>query len=138
MGLASLGPEHSGSGRGFISGTGAPLVPKHSGIHCRLSTNSNRMLPIIPIFGRLNGSIFPEDQHQAGGKETGQTNHIERFNGTLRQRISRLVRSTLSFSKKLDNHMGAIGYFIHAYNRHYQKLTWIPETKRDYIEFISH
>jgi len=34
----------------------------------------------------------------------------------FRQRISRLVRSSLSFSKKLDNHVGAIWYFIHNYN----------------------
>jgi IS1 family transposase/transposase-like protein len=60
--------------------------------------------------------IFPEDRHHAVGKESGQTNHIERFNCTLRQRISRLVRSTLSFSKKLENHIGAIWYFIHHYN----------------------
>ncbi|HLP87031.1 MAG TPA: IS1 family transposase, partial [Nostocaceae cyanobacterium] len=33
-----------------------------------------------------------------------------------RQRISRLVRSALSFSKKLENHIGAIWYFIHHYN----------------------
>jgi insertion element IS1 protein InsB len=43
-------------------------------------------------------------------------NHIERFNCTLRQRVSRLVRKALSFSKKLDNHIGAIWYFIHHYN----------------------
>jgi IS1 family transposase len=35
------------------------------------------------------------------GKETGLTAYIERLNNTLRQRISRLVRKTLSFSKKL-------------------------------------
>jgi len=34
----------------------------------------------------------------------------------MRQRISRLARKTLSFSKKLSNHMGAIWYFIHSYN----------------------
>jgi IS1 family transposase len=45
-----------------------------------------------------------------------QTNHIERFNNTLRQRVSRLVRSALSFSKKLSNHIGAIKYFICNYN----------------------
>jgi IS1 family transposase len=32
---------------------------------------------------------------------------IERFNNTLRQRVSRLVIETLSFSKKLENHIGA-------------------------------
>ncbi|MDM8569702.1 IS1 family transposase, partial [Thiotrichales bacterium HSG1] len=47
---------------------------------------------------------------------TGLTNRIERFNCTMRQRISRLVRKTLSFSKKLSNHVGAIWYFIHHYN----------------------
>jgi IS1 family transposase len=61
-------------------------------------------------------SIFPETRHHAVGKESGQTNHIERFNCTLRQRVSRLVRKTLSFSKKLGNHIGAIWYFIHHYN----------------------
>lgn len=60
--------------------------------------------------------VFPEERHIAVGKETGKTNHIERFNNTLRQRISRLVRKTLSFSKKLENHVGAIWYFIHYYN----------------------
>ena len=60
---------------------------------------------------------FPKDQLTQCGKEEGQTNHIERLNNTLRQRISRLVRKTLSFSKKLVNHIGAIYDFIHDYNR---------------------
>jgi hypothetical protein len=41
-----------------------------------------------------------------------KTNHTERFNNTLRQRVSRLVRHTLAFSKKLANHIGAIRYCI--------------------------
>jgi insertion element IS1 protein InsB len=45
-----------------------------------------------------------------------QLNHIERFNNTLRQRVSRLVREGLSFSKKLANHIGAIKLFICHYN----------------------
>jgi IS1 family transposase len=61
-------------------------------------------------------SVFPEARHHAVGKESGKTNHIERFNNTLRQRVSRLVRKSLSFSKKLENHIGAIWYFIHHYN----------------------
>jgi insertion element IS1 protein InsB len=60
--------------------------------------------------------VIPPQQHQSVGKDSGQTNHIERFNCTLRQRVSRLVRKTLSFSKKLENHIGAIWYFIHHYN----------------------
>ena len=41
-----------------------------------------------------------------------KTNHIERFNNTLRQRVSRLVREALSFSKKLVNHSGSMKLFI--------------------------
>jgi len=37
----------------------------------------------------------------------------------LRQRVSRLVRATLSFSKKLANHIGAIKYFICARRESY-------------------
>lgn len=59
---------------------------------------------------------LPSKRHRAVGKETGLTNYIERFNCTIRQRVSRLVRKTLSFSKKLDNHISAIGNFIHYYN----------------------
>jgi insertion element IS1 protein InsB len=44
-----------------------------------------------------------------------KTNRIERFNNTLHPRVSRLVRSALSFSKKLDNHIGAIKMFIYHY-----------------------
>ena len=60
--------------------------------------------------------VFPSQRHQAVGKESGLTSLIERFNNTMRQRISRLVRKALSFSKKLENHIGAIWYFIHHYN----------------------
>ena len=60
--------------------------------------------------------VFPKKRHHAVGKETGKTNHIERFNLTMRQRISRLVRKTLSFSKKMENHIGAIWNFVHHYN----------------------
>lgn len=66
--------------------------------------------------------IFPDPRHRAVGKESGQTNHIERFNCTLRQRISRLVRKSLSFSKKLENHIGAIWYFVHHYNELIRKI----------------
>ena len=60
--------------------------------------------------------VLPSNRHQAVGKETGKTSYIERFNCTLRQRVSRLVRKTLSFSKKTENHIGAIWNFIHHYN----------------------
>ena len=61
-------------------------------------------------------AVLPTKRHQPVGKESGLTSYIERLNNTLRQRISRLVRKTLSFSKKLENHKGAIWNFIHDYN----------------------
>ena len=61
--------------------------------------------------------VLPPERHVACGKESGLTSGVERFNCTLRQRVSRLVRKTLSFSKKLENHIGAIKYFICHYNR---------------------
>jgi insertion element IS1 protein InsB len=60
--------------------------------------------------------VIPAAQHRAITKHARKTNHIERFNNTLRQRVSRLVRETLSFSKKLAHHIGAIKYFICHYN----------------------
>lgn len=60
--------------------------------------------------------IFPAARHRPVDKGSGCTSLIERLNNTLRQRISRLVRKTLSFSKKLENHIGAIWLFVHHYN----------------------
>ncbi|MEM1370122.1 MAG: IS1 family transposase, partial [Cyanobacteria bacterium P01_H01_bin.15] len=61
-------------------------------------------------------AVFPSKRHQPVGKETGKTGLIERFNCTVRQRVSQLVRKTLSFSKKIENHVGAIWLFVHHYN----------------------
>jgi len=68
-------------------------------------------------FWAAYNEIFPANRHHSVGKESGKTIHIERFNLTLRQRVSRLVRKTLFFSKKLENHIGAVWNFIHHYNR---------------------
>ncbi|MBE9136686.1 hypothetical protein IQ254_05630 [Nodosilinea sp. LEGE 07088] len=60
--------------------------------------------------------VMPGKRHVAVDKDSGLTSDIERLNNTLRPRISRLVRKTLSFSKKLEHHIGAIWMFIHDYN----------------------
>jgi len=52
--------------------------------------------------------VIPAVQHKAISKVARKTNHSERCNNTLRQRVSRLVREALSFSKKLANHIGVI------------------------------
>ena len=61
-------------------------------------------------------AVIPEEQHTAGGKETGETAHVERWNNTLRQRLARFVRQTLSFSKSLIMHTACLSLFLHRYN----------------------
>jgi IS1 family transposase len=70
--------------------------------------------------------VIPAERHKAITKKARKTNHIERFNNTLRQRLSRVVRETLSFSKKLAHHIGAIKYFICAYNLTRATATALP------------
>lgn len=60
--------------------------------------------------------VFPQDTHQAVGKESGQTAHVERWNNTLRQRLARFVRKTLSFSKSERVHDLVLRFFIIHYN----------------------
>jgi IS1 family transposase len=59
------------------------------------------VLFVILIFENLDEEVLPFKRHRPVDKESGKTSHIERLNNTLRQRISRLVRKTLSLSKKL-------------------------------------
>jgi IS1 family transposase len=56
--------------------------------------------------------VRPPVQHKTISKRARQTNHLERFNNTLRQRMSHLVRETLSLSKNLANHLRALKSFI--------------------------
>jgi len=60
--------------------------------------------------------VVPEDQLIQVGKETGETVHIERWNCTLRQRLARFVRETLSFSKSILMHSICLDLFLHRYN----------------------
>ena len=65
---------------------------------------------------------IPSRQHTACAKQSGQVSLIERFNCTLRQRVSRLVRKSLSFSKSDWFHEEAIKYFIAHYNLECRRL----------------
>ena len=56
--------------------------------------------------------VFPAETHQSVGKETGETAHMERWNNTLRQRVGRYVRQTLSFSKSDESHEMVTNWFI--------------------------
>jgi insertion element IS1 protein InsB len=76
--------------------------------HC--ATFSDFWKAYQQVFGTLGSD------HQAVGKETGHTAHVERWNNTLRQRLARFVRKTLSFSKSDEFHEIALKLFIHHYN----------------------
>jgi len=67
-------------------------------------------------FWRAYQAVIPEAQHSAVGKETGETAHVERWNNTLRQRLARFVRNTLSFSKSWAMHEVCLRLFLHRYN----------------------
>ena len=97
----------------------------HVGDRCRRS--AQRLWAKIPEAYRQHATFYtdqyvmyegviPVAQHRAITKPARRTNHLERFNNTRRQCVSRLVREALSFSKKLANHIGAIKLFIFHYN----------------------
>jgi insertion element IS1 protein InsB len=101
------------------------VIAFHVGDRSRRS--AKRLWAKIPVAYRQHATFYtdqyvvyegviPAAQHKAISKLARKTNHIERFNNTLRQRVSRLVREALSFSKKLAHHIGAIKLFICHYN----------------------
>jgi IS1 family transposase len=62
--------------------------------------------------------VFEGDPtHEQVPKESGKLAHVERFFGTVRQRLARYVRKTLSFSKSERMHHLTAKLFIEAYNR---------------------
>jgi insertion element IS1 protein InsB len=61
--------------------------------------------------------VFPAASHHYVGKETGETAHLERWNKTLRQRMGRSARQTLSFSKSDAFHETFTKWFIIEYKR---------------------
>lgn len=58
-----------------------------------------RMALSYTDFWEVYAAVFPTTRHLVVGKETGKTNHIERVNNPLRQRVSRLV-GRLCLSRK--------------------------------------
>jgi len=65
-------------------------------------------------FWHTYSSTFPGNT--AVGKETGETAHVERINGTLRHCLKRLTRKTLAFSKSKTHLQDALEIFFHHYN----------------------
>ena len=60
---------------------------------------------------------LPLTHHKISVKGSGQTHSIEKFNFTLRQRISPLVRKTLSFAENLRNLRARVLNFINHYTQ---------------------
>jgi IS1 family transposase len=67
-------------------------------------------------FWKAYQAVIPEGQLTQVGKETGETAHVERWNWTLRQRLSRFVRETLSFSQSIRVHSICFDLFLHRSN----------------------
>ncbi len=60
--------------------------------------------------------VIPEEHREAVSKESGELAHVERWNNTLRQRLARFVRKTLSFSKSDEMHEACLKLFLHRHN----------------------
>ena len=125
--MASFVPKKANKSWIWIAmdATSRQVIAFHAGDRSRRS--AKRLWAKIPEAYRQHATFYtdqyvvyegviPAAQHRAISKLARKTNHVERFNNTLRQRVSRLVREALSFSKKLVNHIGAIKMFICHYN----------------------
>ncbi len=60
---------------------------------------------IYTDFWEAYAGVLPSERHRPVAENSGKTSYTERFNNTVRQRISRSVRKTLSFSEKPENHI---------------------------------
>ena len=67
-------------------------------------------------FWEADQLVIPSEPQTAAGKDSGLTAHVERWNITLRQRLGRFVRKTLSFSKSEEMHEICLRLFLHHYN----------------------
>ncbi|MBK8815389.1 MAG: hypothetical protein IPN42_07745 [Methylococcaceae bacterium] len=68
-------------------------------------------IPRLPHLQRLPEGLRQRvfcSQPPGVGKETRETAHMQRWNNSLRQRVGRMVRKALSFSKDATWHDGVI------------------------------
>ena len=121
--LSVLKPISNGSGSPYAgvlakssllsSAAGRPQAAGRYGTKFPMPTRNARR---TAIFGKRMKKTFSAQTHQSVGKESGQTAHVERWNNTLRQRLGRYVRKTLSFSKRTPWHHMTTKLFIYQYN----------------------
>jgi len=67
-------------------------------------------------FGAADASVFPQPTHRSVDKKSGPRAPIERWHNTVRQRLGRYVRKTLSFSRSLAFHEAVTRWFVIEYN----------------------
>jgi insertion element IS1 protein InsB len=82
--------------------------------------SSTLSVKILVIMGeRLVKSydILKSKKHHQVGKESGQTNHIEQYWATLSAKITRYIRKSLSFARKLKYYHLVTKMFIIYYNQ---------------------
>ena len=85
-----------------------------------VSQSDTRNASCSPTYWKAYAEVLPAKQHRAAGKGDGETCHVERFNNTLRQRLGRFVRRTMSFSKTDQMHEVYLLLFLHDYNTYIQ------------------
>jgi insertion element IS1 protein InsB len=61
--------------------------------------------------------VLSSYKHKSKSKKSDLTTKIERFNLTIRNKIGRLVRKSLSYSRCELTHEACIRIFIHDYNK---------------------
>jgi hypothetical protein len=121
--LLAAKSTRAGCGRPFV-GALARLWPTPWEIAARRAPSfcakpSPRITAAAPLgsdFWEPYAIAFPARTHRCCGKSEGETNHVERWFGALRARLSRLVRRAYSFSKSEERHADAIHLFIACYN----------------------
>jgi IS1 family transposase len=94
----------------------------------RSKESCRRLWKHIPCFyrGKRSFSDFWESSkhkfdtkfHKCVGKETGETNHVERLFCTIRQWLQRMSRKILAFSKVLYMHHVVLKVFFVSYNEY--------------------
>ena len=137
-----------------MDATSRQVIALHVGDRSRRS--AKRLWAKIPLAYRQHAmfytdqyvvyeGVMPAAQHRPINKLARKTDHIERFNNTLRQRASRLVRQALSFSEELANHIGARKLFIchytltgaAAHSGHHMDLTTVGTDPCQALIFLA-
>lgn len=77
-----------------------------------------RLLTVFADFYKAYEKVIPKALHHPCGRDSGLTYTAERFNNTLRQRVGRMVRKSLPFSKSPRMHMLCLRLFVEDYNRY--------------------